>query len=123
LQGFAQINTLASSMSLSICSRLKTALCLVIFAALICAMNGCGGSSRDIIGKWRTADANAIVWEFSPNGSVLVGKDKGRYTFGDQKRIKIQTSFATSVYQMQIVGDTMTLTSPSGLKLELTRIK
>ena len=86
-------------------------------------MNGCGGPSRDIIGKWKTADATAMVWEFSPNGSVLVGKDKGRYTFGDQKRIKIQTSFATSVYQMQIADDHMTLTGPSGLKLELTKIK
>ncbi len=99
------------------------ALCLVAFAASIWAVNGCGGPSHDIVGKWRTADANAIVWEFLPHGTVLVGKDRGRYTFGDQKRIKIQTSFATSVYQMQIAGDTMTLTSPSGPKLELTRIK
>jgi hypothetical protein len=96
---------------------------LFVVAALLCAMNGCGGPSHDIIGKWRTGDANAIVWEFFPNGAVLVGKDKGRYTFGDQKRIKIQTPFATSVYQMQIADDHMSLTSPSGLKLELTKIK
>jgi hypothetical protein len=104
-------------------ARLRTGSRLLILAALLCAVDGCGGPSHDIIGKWRTADANAIVWEFFPNASVLVGKDKGRYTFGDQKRIKIQTSFATSVYQMEISGDHLTLTSPSGLKLELTRIK
>jgi hypothetical protein len=101
----------------------RSAFRLVIVAALLCALNGCGGPSNDIRGKWRTADANAIVWEFLPNGSVLVGKDKGRYTFGDQKRIKIQTPFATSVYQMEITGDHMTLTSPSGLKLDFTRIR
>jgi hypothetical protein len=104
-------------------ARLRTAFQLVILAALLCVINGCGSPSNDVLGKWRTADANAIVWEFSPNGSVLVGKDKGKYTFGDQKRIKIQTSFATSVYQMEITGDHMTLTSPGGLKLEFTRIR
>lgn len=108
---------------LFIVARLRNALQLVVLAALLSAMNGCGGPSRDIIGKWKTADANAIIWEFSPNGSVLVGKDKGRYTFGDQKRVKIQTSFSTSVYQMAISDDSMTLISPSGLKLEFTRIK
>ena len=106
-----------------IAARLQTALRLGILTALLCAMSGCGGPSHDIIGKWRTADANALVWEFSPNGSVVIGKDNGRYTFGDQKRIKIQTSFAKSVYQMEVFGDHMTLTSPNGSKLEFTRIK
>lgn len=122
LQGFELINTVAVEM-LFIVARLQTALRLGILAALLCAMNGCGGPSHDIIGKWKTADANALVWEFSPNGSVVIGKDNGRYSFGDQKRIKIQTSFAKSMYQMQISGDHMTLTSPNGSKLEFTRIK
>jgi hypothetical protein len=122
LRGIERINTLANSMSF-IYSRLRILLPLVVLAVLFCALTGCGGPSHDIIGKWRTSDASAIVWEFSPNGIVLVGKDKGRYTFGDQKRIKIQTPFSTSVYQMEIVGDHMNLTSPGGLKLELTRIK
>ena len=108
---------------LLIVARLQTALRVSILAALLYAMNGCGGPSRDIIGKWKTADVTAIVWEFSPNGSVVIGKDNGRYSFGDQKRIKIQTSFATSLYQMQISGDHMTLTNPNGLKLEFTRIE
>ena len=103
--------------------RVDTVLRLLLLAALLVTMSDCGGPSGDIVGKWKTADANAIIWEFSPNGSVLIGKDKGRYTFGDQKRIKIQTPFAKSVYQMQITDDHMTLTAPNGLKLELTRIK
>jgi hypothetical protein len=108
---------------LSIIARLTAAARLGLLSALLCAMSGCGGPTHDIIGKWGTAGENAIVWEFFPNGSVLVGKDKGRYSFGDQKRIKIQTSFATSLYQMQISDDHMTLTSPNGSKLEFTRIK
>ena len=99
-------------------------LALIALAVLVCAIGGCGGPSRDIVDKWRTSgDANAMVWEFFPNGSVVIGKDNGRYSFGDQKRIKIQTSFAKSVYQMDVSSDHMTLTSPSGLKLEFTRIR
>jgi hypothetical protein len=89
---------------------------------VICAFPGCGGH-KDIVGKWRTADKNAIVWEFALNGKVQVGVDEGRYTFGDQNRIKIQTHYASSIYQLEIAGDKMTLRSPNGSALELTRIK
>jgi len=67
--------------------------------------------------------SNAILWEFSANGVVLVGDVRGRYKFGDQDRIKIETPFATTVYQMKISGDRMTLQEPGGSKLEFTRIR
>jgi hypothetical protein len=67
-------------------------------------------------------DANAVVWEFSENGSVLIGDTRGRYLL-DRNRIKIETSFATTVYQMEFSGDRMTLREPGGSKLEFTRIK
>jgi hypothetical protein len=91
--------------------------------ALVCAMTGCGNSS--IVGKWRLmGGSNAILWEFSANGAVLVGDIRGRYKFGDQDRIKIETPFATAVYQMKISGDRMTLQEPGGgSKLEFTRIR
>jgi hypothetical protein len=99
-------------------------LALIALAVSVCAIGGCGGPSRDIVDKWRTSgDANAMVWEFFPNGSVLIGSDKGRYSFGDQNRIKIQTPFGTSIYQMELSGDHLTLKPPNGSKLELTRIK
>ncbi len=63
------------------------------------------------------------VWEFSSNGSVLVGEVQGRYKFGDQDRIKIQTPFSTTVYQMKISGDQLVLQETGGSKLEFTRIK
>lgn len=96
---------------------------MVALAVLLFAMAGCG-SRHDIVGKWRTSgDASAVVWEFSKNGSVLIGNTRGRFTFGDQNRVKIETPFATSVYQMEFSGDRMTLRAVSGLKLEFTRIK
>jgi hypothetical protein len=64
-----------------------------------------------------------MVWEFSNDGSVLMGTNRGRYSFGDNNRIKIETSIATSVYQMELVGDKMTLRDPNGSKLVLTKVK
>jgi hypothetical protein len=64
-----------------------------------------------------------MIWEFSKNGSVLIGNDRGRYSFGDNSRIKIEMPYAKSVYQIEISGDRMTLRSPNGLKLEFTRVK
>ena len=63
-------------------------------AILLVVMAGCGNSS--IVGKWRMSGAeNQTVWEFSGNGSVLVGEVRGRYKLGGQDRIKIETPFAT----------------------------
>ncbi len=70
-----------------------------------------------------SGSSNPTVWEFSANGSVLIDKTRGRYTLGQDDRIKIQTPFATSVYQIQISGDQMILRTLSGAKLEFTRIK
>jgi hypothetical protein len=76
-----------------------------------------------IVGKWRMmGGSNAILWEFSANGAVLVGDLRGKYEFGDQDRMKIQTPFATTVYQMKISGNRMTLQELGGSKLEFTRI-
>jgi hypothetical protein len=93
----------------------------IIAIALVFSMAGCG--STTIVGKWRLiGGSNATLWEFSANGAVLVGEVRGRYKFGDQDRIKIETPFATSVYQVKISGDRMTLQEPGGSKLEFTRI-
>ena len=89
--------------------------------ALVFAMAGCEHST--VVGKWRMmGGSNAILWEFSANGAVLVGDLRGKYEFGDQDRIKIQTPFATTVYQMKISGNRMTLQELGGSKLEFTRI-
>jgi hypothetical protein len=103
-------------------SQAKCGLRITASAVLLFAIAGCGHGS--IIGKWRmSGGSNVTVWEFSGNGEVLVGDIRGRYKFGDQDRIKIQTPFATTVYQLKISGDQMVLQEPGGPKLELTRIR
>jgi hypothetical protein len=95
---------------------------LVVAIALVFTITGCGNPT--IVGKWRLmGGSNAILWEFSANGAVLVGDVRGRYKFGDQDRIKIETPFATTVYQMKISGDRMTLQELGGSKLEFARMK
>src|SRR5215470_14926259 len=89
---------------------------------LLFSLVGCGNSN--IVGKWRMSGAeNQTVWEFSGNGSVLVGEVRGRYKFGDQNRIKIQTPFATTVYLVELSSDQLVLQEPGGSKLEFTRIR
>ena len=64
-----------------------------------------------------------MVWEFSDNGSVTEGTVHGRYSFGTDERVKIETPFATNVYRMQVTGDHLVLTDPRGTRLEFTRLK
>ena len=95
---------------------------IIALAILLCAIAGCGGPSRDIVGKWRMSDGGAMVWEFSKNGSVLIGSTRGRYIL-DRNRMKIETSFAKTVYQMEFSADRMILREPNGPKLEFTRLR
>ena len=96
---------------------------LAALALSLCFITGCEGKAHGIAGRWRVgSDPNAMIWEFSSNGSILIGANRGRYSFGDNNRIKIETSFATSVYQIEISGDKMTLKEPSGSKLVLTKV-
>jgi hypothetical protein len=83
-----------------------------------------GGGNSSIVGKWRMSGTeNQTVWEFSGNGSVLVGEVPGRYKFGDQDRIKIETPFATTVYLVKLSSDQLVLQELGGSKLEFTRLR
>ncbi len=98
-------------------------LVIIALAILLGAIAGCGGPSHGIVGKWRmSGDANAIVWEFSNNGSVLIENTRGRYIL-DRDRVKIETPFAKTVYQMEFSADRMILREPNGPKLEFTRVR
>ena len=97
---------------------------LLISAVLLSVLAACGGPSREIVGKWRTSsDPNAVVWEFSDNGLVTIGSTRGKYSFGDSSRIKIQTPFEKSVYEVTISHDHMTFRESTGSRIELDRIK
>jgi hypothetical protein len=96
----------------------------IISIILLAALSGCGGPRRDILGKWRAdGEGSTMVWEFAEGGSVQIGSIRGRYSFGDRDRIKIETPGATSVYQLDLRGDRLTLQDPSGSKLRFTRAK
>ena len=93
-----------------------------VSAVLLFVMAGCGNSS--IVGKWRMSGTeNQTVWEFSSNGSVLVGEVPGRYKLGDQDRLKIETPFATTVYVLNVSNDQLVLQDLGGSKLEFTRVR
>jgi hypothetical protein len=66
--------------------------------------------------------SDATIWEFLDNGAVRTGDIRGRYKFGDQDRIKIETPYATAVYQLKISGERMVLQEPGGSKLEFTKV-
>jgi hypothetical protein len=101
----------------------QSRLVMIASALLLCALTGCENSQADIVGKWRTAgEANAMVWEFSKDSSILMGSSRGKYTF-DHDRIKIQTPFGTTVYQLELSDDRMILKDPRGSKLEFARSK
>jgi hypothetical protein len=97
---------------------------LLVSTVLFSLLAACGGAAREIVGKWRTSsDSTAVVWKFSDNGLVTIGSTRGKYSFGDSQRIKIQTPFEKSVYQVTIVSDHMTFREASGSRIEFTRIK
>src|SRR3954447_21566487 len=102
---------------------MSTAL-MVLLLSICLALQGCGGPKKEIIGKWRVeGDASDVAWDFRANGSVTSGGAPGRYSFGDNKRLKIETRSATFVRQFEINGDRMTWREPSGAKTELVRVK
>ncbi len=101
--------------------RMKPSLYLVLLAALF-ALGGCDNSRKRIVGKWK-AESGEVVWEFSGNGTLSSGGTPGRYTLGDNNRIKIQTGAATFVYQLEYEGERMIWKDPNGSKMTLSRIK
>ena|SRR5205085_10105393 len=93
-------------------------------AVFLSALIACGGPAHDIVGKWRTgSEPNDVVWEFSGNGAIMIGKMPGRYRFGDSGRIRIETPSGTSFYRAEITRDHMTFRESTGSRLEFTRIK
>jgi hypothetical protein len=101
----------------------RARLLLVPASAVLVFVLACCGNST-IVGKWRMSGAeNQTVWEFSGNGSVLVGEVRGRYKLGDQDRIKIETPFATTVYLVTLSNDELVLQELGGSKLEFTRVQ
>lgn len=98
------------------------ALSLLLTSLLLLA--GCDSGKKQIVGQWKSdAGSDAVVWEFFDDGRLSAGSQAGRYAFGDNERIKIQTQTATFVNQLKLEGDRMIWKAPDGSKQEFTRIK
>ena len=97
---------------------------LVFSVLLVFALFACDGPADRIVGKWQPSGSasGAGAWEFSKNGAVKTPTGTGKYSFGDRKRLKIQTQFATFVYEVTITGETMKWRDPNGSTTELTRV-
>lgn len=92
-------------------------------AAIFLLLAGCDRSHERIVGKWKVQnDTSATVWEFEKNGVVKTGTISGRYGFGDRSRLKIQTPFATFVYELEFKDDAMIWKDPNGSRTELRRV-
>jgi hypothetical protein len=103
-------------------SKLPLAPALLFICLLL--LGSCDSPSKKIVGKWKaTGDHNEMLWEFADNGTVTLGGQPARYSFGDGQRIKIQTPSATYVRQYEIEGDRMIWTEANGTRTELTRVK
>lgn len=97
---------------------------LLFLLAALFLFAGCDGGKKQIVGKWKSDGvSDAVVWEFFDNGSLSTEGQPGRYTFGDNGRIKIQTPTATFVNQLELEGDRMIWKAPDGSKQEFTRVK
>jgi hypothetical protein len=96
---------------------------LVCSLLLVLAVSACDRPADRVVGKWKVnGDASGAIWEFSKNGTVKTPNASGKYTFGDRSRLKIQTQFATFVYEVDVTGDTMKWRDPNGSTTELTRV-
>lgn len=94
----------------------------LLLAAFCLSPAGCDRSREQIIGKWQAPKPSRMIWEFQPDGVVHAGNVKGRYSFGDQSRLKIQTPSATFVYRFEFRDDAMIWTEPNGVRTELRRL-
>lgn len=98
-------------------------LTVLLLTALALLTTSCDRSREQIVGKWQVQNApESMIWQFEPNGVVHAGNVKGRYSFGDQGRLKVETPTATFVYQLKLTDDAMVWREPSGAVTELRRV-
>ena len=97
----------------------------VISVALIAllALSSCDKKYERIAGKWSViGTADPMIWEFTDDGKAITGDSRGRYNFGDNDKIKIETPSATFVYTVEFSGDRMIWKTVQGSKIELKRV-
>ena len=97
--------------------------CAAAVALLFALLAACDSPEKRIVGKWKPArDPNGALWEFSANKAVNMAGRSGKYSFGAQGRLKVQTQSATFVYSLELGENRMVLTEPNGTRTELERV-
>jgi hypothetical protein len=103
---------------------IRTLAFAVTLLALVFGLVSCDSTQKQIVGKWRVQGSTDAVWDFQANGSVTTTSGgPGRYSFGDNNRLKIQTPSATFVQQIELRGDQMTWRDMNGAVTQLSRVK
>ncbi len=103
---------------------------LLFCAAIAVAVALSASGSRlqeSIIGPWRSETGSSVV-EFYRDGMVEVRPDGGEttrstYEFVDGNTLRIESGGVGFIYDVQISGDTLTMTGDDGETLTLTRLK
>ena len=85
--------------------------------SLILVLVGCGGPQQGIIGKWEQLSGSVGLMsspgttiEFFKEGTVSFGMFSGKYSWPDDKHLKIELQGLAFVYGATLNGDEITLT-------------
>ena len=100
--------------------------CAAIAVAVALSVSG-SRLQESIIGPWRSETGSDVV-EFYRDGTVEVRPDGGEttrstYKFVDGNTLRIESGGVGFIYDVQISGDTLTMTGDDGETLTLTRLK
>jgi len=109
-------------------NRLGLLVSVILILVVLLTVSACGGSRREIIGKWQEVDGR-MTFEFFKEGTVVhvgyLGSNPltltGSYKFIDDTHIRMDFEGifgGANVYEFHISGDRMTLDY-----IEYTRIK
>jgi hypothetical protein len=100
--------------------------CAAIAVAVALSVSG-SRLQESIIGPWRSETGSDVV-EFYRDGTVEARPDGGEttrstYEFVDGNTLRIESGGVGFIYDVQISGDTLTMTGDDGETLTLTRLK
>lgn len=102
----------------------KSLLAISVFLLSIMLV-ACGGTDKELIGKWEDNLAGVSTYDFKKDGTVsaevINDKIEGKYT-ADGKVIKIKIGEKEIELPYTIKGDKLTITS-NGTDIEFGRVK
>ena len=99
-------------------------LCLSLLILLIACIVQPDVVQPDVVGKWLKIDSQPnIEVEFFKDGTLVWSFVPGKYTFPDNRRIKLELLGRAETYKLSFSGDTLTLIGDKGELFILQRVK